>query len=85
MKPYYQHAGITIYHGDCRDILPQLSNACGVVITDPPYVGLSEESLQFMVGGVSLERRNLTHSVGNPWKAELGLDTSGLAMGPSTG
>jgi hypothetical protein len=21
MKPYYQHAGITIYHGDCRDIL----------------------------------------------------------------
>lgn len=24
MKPYYSHAGITIYHGDCREILPQL-------------------------------------------------------------
>ncbi len=22
MKPYYEHAGITIYHGDCRDVLP---------------------------------------------------------------
>lgn len=24
MKPYYDHAGITIYHGDCREILPSL-------------------------------------------------------------
>jgi site-specific DNA-methyltransferase (adenine-specific) len=24
MKPYYEHAGITIYHGDCREILSQL-------------------------------------------------------------
>lgn len=39
MKPYYEHAGITIYHGDCRDVLPQL--AADVCITDPPYnVGL---------------------------------------------
>lgn len=35
-KPYYEHAGITIYHGDCREILPQLSWA-GLVLTDPPY------------------------------------------------
>ncbi len=36
MKPYYEHAGITIYHGDCREILPQLGrfDAC---VTDPPY------------------------------------------------
>jgi site-specific DNA-methyltransferase (adenine-specific) len=36
MKPYYEHAGITIYHGDCREILPQLSGLAGIV-TDPPY------------------------------------------------
>jgi hypothetical protein len=36
MKPYYEHAGITIYHGDCREVLPQLLE-CDVVLTDPPY------------------------------------------------
>ena len=35
MKPYYSHAGITIYHGDCREILPSLK--ADVVVTDPPY------------------------------------------------
>ncbi len=36
MKPYYEQDGITIYHGDCREILPTLS-AVDVVLTDPPY------------------------------------------------
>jgi len=36
MKPYYEHAGITIYHGDCRDILPTLPKF-DLVLTDPPY------------------------------------------------
>jgi site-specific DNA-methyltransferase (adenine-specific) len=33
MKPYYEHAGITIYHGDCREVLPQISAES--IITDP--------------------------------------------------
>jgi site-specific DNA-methyltransferase (adenine-specific) len=37
MRPYYEHGGITIYHGDCREILPSL-NGVGLVIMDPPYV-----------------------------------------------
>ena len=38
MKPYYQDetAGITIYHGDCREILPALPKV-DLVLTDPPY------------------------------------------------
>lgn len=40
MKPYYEHAGITIYHGDCREILPSLG-AVDAVVTDPPY-GIGE-------------------------------------------
>lgn len=38
MKPYYEHGGIQIFHGDCREILPQLP-PCDVCITDPPYPG----------------------------------------------
>lgn len=36
MKPYYSHAGITIYHGDCREILPTLPPV-DLLLTDPPY------------------------------------------------
>lgn len=35
MKPYYSHGGITIYLGDCREILPSLSAA--TIVSDPPY------------------------------------------------
>jgi DNA modification methylase len=42
MTPYYEHAGITIYHGDCREILPTLPKV-DAVITDPPY-GISYKS-----------------------------------------
>ena len=35
-KPYYEHDGITIYHGDCLDLLPMLEQV-DAVITDPPY------------------------------------------------
>jgi len=34
VKPYYDKNGITIYHGDCRDILPHLPKV-DAVITDP--------------------------------------------------
>lgn len=34
--PYYQDASVTLYHGDCREVLPTLEevDAC---ITDPPW------------------------------------------------
>ena len=38
MKPYYDHAGITIYHADNADVLPTINDASvHMVITDPPY------------------------------------------------
>ena len=43
MKPYYERGGVTIYHGDAREILEAGEIACDVVVTDPPYsTGRSE-------------------------------------------
>jgi DNA modification methylase len=35
MTPYYQDSAVTIYHGDCREILPVLQ--VGTIITDPTW------------------------------------------------
>ena len=43
MKPYYQDSAVTIYHGDCREILPGLEPV-NLVLTDPPYYGVVAES-----------------------------------------
>jgi len=38
VKPYYERAGVTIYHADCRDVLPTLeAGSVDLVLTDPPY------------------------------------------------
>lgn len=36
MEPYYNHGGIVIYNGDCRELLPNLDSV-DLVLTDPPY------------------------------------------------
>ena len=36
MKHYYSHAGITIYHGDCLDVIPHIT--ADFCLTSPPYV-----------------------------------------------
>lgn len=41
MTPYYQDNAVTIYHGDCREILPTLGPA--VLVTDPVWPNASVE------------------------------------------
>lgn len=41
MTPYYYDDLVTIYHGDCREILPALPKA-DLILTDPPY-GLGDK------------------------------------------
>jgi site-specific DNA-methyltransferase (adenine-specific) len=55
MNPYYQDDAVTIYHGDCREILPLLElGSIDLVLTDPPYgVGLN-------TGYAKASRGNLT-------------------------
>ena len=49
LDPYYQHAGITIYHGDCREILPTLGKF-DLLLTDPPY-GIGRDGQVLTTGG----------------------------------
>lgn len=35
-EPYYSDNLVTLYHGDCRDILPTL-DPVDLIVTDPPY------------------------------------------------
>ncbi len=37
MTPYYEHSGITIYHGDCVALLESVAPFSDHFITDPPY------------------------------------------------
>lgn len=38
VKPYYEQDGITIYHGDCREVLAFLPSASvAATVTSPPY------------------------------------------------
>ena len=56
MKPYYDDGQITIYHGDCREILPTLEPV-DLVLTDPPYgMNYNTDSRRF-AGGNQGSRR----------------------------
>ncbi len=52
MKPYYQDEWVTIYHGDCREILPELPDkSIDLVLTDPPYgVSFKKKGKPYMIG-----------------------------------
>lgn len=61
MVPYFDDGQITIFHGDCRDILPTLPPV-DLVLTDPPY-------------GVNKRRRTYAVASGPvaEWDNELAL------------
>ena len=55
MKPYYDCDGITIYHADCRDVLPSLEPV-DLVMTDPPY-GILRQTRGKRAVGIEREER----------------------------
>ena len=56
IQPYYERDGIVIYHGDCRDILPELEPV-DLVLTDPPY-------------GIAYATNFSVHGIGASWLGE---------------
>lgn len=69
MKPYFERDGIVIYHGDCREILPQLTEHIDLVLTDPPYL-TNETGVPIRGRGVAAPRSDST-SIGMPWGYSL--------------
>jgi len=47
MKPYYEQSGVTIYHGDCREVIEEWeglrTQSFDLLLTDPPYGILSAD------------------------------------------
>src|SRR3972149_4314105 len=61
MTPHYEHGGLTIYHGDCREVMAQLpANSVDAIVSAPPY-------------GISFMGRSWDHAVPGIdfWKAAL--------------
>ena len=55
MTPYYEHAGVTIYCADCRDVLPTLGEF-NLLLTDPPYGIGAARAGYYGEGGLASQR-----------------------------
>ena len=53
MTPYYADDLVTIYHADCRDVIPSLTDV-DLVITDPPYASGARRDAERQVRGSML-------------------------------
>ena len=83
-KPYYQDNYVTIYHGDCREILPQLPDkSIDLVLTDPPY-GVTQNKqdipveldilFDMAVGQIIFSQQPFTTDVINKYRSSFKYD-----------
>lgn len=42
-EPYYKNESVTLYCGDCLDVLPELSDTFNLLLTDPPYSRVKDD------------------------------------------
>lgn len=61
VRPYYDEGGVTIYHGDCREIMPLL-DPVALVHTDPPF-GMGN----FVQTSGRINGRGKNRGVAVPW------------------
>lgn len=51
ISPFFHRDGVTIYHGDCGDVLRSLPGGCvHTCVTSPPYWGLRDYGVQGQLG-----------------------------------
>jgi predicted RNA methylase len=85
VKPYYQSGGVTLYHGDCREILPGL--AADAVITDPPF-GFGKYPTDVEVDAAALRVAPVVAVFGYPewlcrWSMPLGAPSEWVTWWPT--
>jgi site-specific DNA-methyltransferase (adenine-specific) len=79
VKPYYEEAGITIYHADALELLESLEpNSVDVVFTDPPYSSGARNSAKLR--GRGSMRRDTGKYGGDEWFGGDNLSAHGFAM-----
>jgi DNA modification methylase len=51
MKPYFERSGVSLWQGDCRDVLASLPDqSVQCVVTSPPYFGLRDYGIDEQIG-----------------------------------
>ncbi len=74
MQPYYQDDHVTLYHGDCMDVLPHLSGI-DMVFTSPPYnLGLATASGKVwgaLAGGYDNHDDAMSHADYVAWQHDV--------------
>ena len=43
LTPYYEDDSVTLYHGDCLELLPKIDGKFEVLLTDPPYFKVKQD------------------------------------------
>lgn len=56
LEPYFDDGTVTLYLGDCREVLPELNIAADAIVTDPPYGETSLEWDRWPVGWLASAR-----------------------------
>lgn len=80
MTPYYNEDGVTIYHGDCQELLSSLE--FDVVATDPPYgIGANKMQLGNRPKWRRLERGERDWDSGVPDLTSLVADVPAVIWG----
>jgi site-specific DNA-methyltransferase (adenine-specific) len=82
VTPFYADAGVTLYAGDCLDVMPMLpADSVDAIVTDPPYdlTGASRNGSSRQPGTGPFGRHRLSTKgfMGHEW------DGSGVAFDPT--
>jgi site-specific DNA-methyltransferase (adenine-specific) len=71
VTPYYQDDSVTIYHGDCQEILPGLEQV-DTVFTSPPYnLGAMSGGLANLAGGYASYDDQLPTAEYEQWQRDV--------------